>query len=264
MNVPSLFRTLRQASAFGETDPVEAFMATATTTTGAASSTTAAGQDQANPYAGSARRARSGKRKEGHKKKRKRDNRTEEPDPNTQHYNEEQEDNRQQEANRQQADYEQEEDEAQKLLERARFYCQTAEEWRVISQLSPAAVERFVEAKAFEGSQKVAQSVVKIAHYALAQFMDQLSRGNGFVAAEISSDMSLAESLHLELATFAQYLNNRIKILALVGVDVFHGKKRQRRLGGQPPGERLSPIREEINEQEGDGEGAASFVGADE
>lgn len=118
----------------------------------------------------------------------------------------------------------------EQLLAKARVFCASADEWIAIRDLNSPQLEAYLEQKAYENHAKISRGLVQVIHSSLAEVMDQLSRANGHVKQEIRCDLTLAEALHSELANILYLINNRIKIIALLAVDTWNGKQKQRRL----------------------------------
>lgn len=118
----------------------------------------------------------------------------------------------------------------EQLLAKARVFCASADEWIAVRDLNSPQLEAYLEQKAYENHAKISRGLVQVIHSSLAEVMDQLSRANGHVKQEIRCDLTLAEALHSELANILYLINNRIKIIALLAVDTWNGKQKQRRL----------------------------------
>lgn len=61
-----------------------------------------------------------------------------------------------------------------------------------------------------------------------AMILDKLSKGDGYVEAEIKNDLSLKAAMQRELIDYVKLITNRFQILIFSGVNILNGKKRQR------------------------------------
>jgi hypothetical protein len=125
--------------------------------------------------------------------------------------------------------------ERESALHSARHFCSSADEWREVARLRTPELQQWIEQKAFEDYKEIASSLVSAIHYTVAQISDKLSRGNGYVAKEIQSDLSLANAIHMEGSSLFKFINNRMRIMLLLGIDVYQGKKQQRLDGAGTP-----------------------------
>jgi hypothetical protein len=141
------------------------------------------------------------------------------------------EENHEQEERHERADTDQ--NERQTALHKACHFCASADEFKQVARLRTPELQAWLEQKAYENYKEVAQSLVRALHYGLAQVADRVSRGDGYVADQIANDLTLAQAIHMEGSSLFKYINNRMRILLLLSIDVFEGKKKQR-LHGAP------------------------------
>ena len=84
-----------------------------------------------------------------------------------------------------------EEDDIEDLRHKARAYCSSPAEYKRVTKLSRSKLEEFIEEKTWEAAQKVADTFILGLHQGLAQLLDTVAKGGGFVEQEIINDMAL-------------------------------------------------------------------------
>jgi hypothetical protein len=114
------------------------------------------------------------------------------------------------------------------LRSQARVFCASVTEWHIVRKYKAEKLQSFIEEKKYEQSKEIEQAVFDSAHKVLALLMDKISRGDGHVHEQIMRDLSLRKALGEGLQEYIVYLNNKIKIIALLSIDVFNGKNKQR------------------------------------
>lgn len=119
-------------------------------------------------------------------------------------------------------------EEREALFCQARSLCATKGEWSRCQGLGADELRDFVQEKTFQNYQALTQGLVRAVHVGLAQLMDKLSKGDNFVAEEITNDLTLAMAIHEETNVLAKLINNKVRIALLLAMDTFQGKKRQR------------------------------------
>lgn len=133
------------------------------------------------------------------------------------------------EATKSQKRKKEDEDDIEDLRHKARAYCTSPAEYRRVTKLPRSKLEDFIEEKTWEAAQKVADTFILGLHQGLAQLLDSVAKGGGFVEQEIIMDMALRESLQEEAKSIYFLLSNKIKILTLSFLDTLHGKRNQRK-----------------------------------
>ena len=119
------------------------------------------------------------------------------------------------------------------LKKRARLFCKCPEQWRSVSRYNPKRLREFVDEQSWTQEQALHGSIFGFVHKLLGLVMDTISKGDGCVQREIEDDISLRQAIEQEGATFAHYLTNRYKIIALTACDTFNGKRME--IQSRPP-----------------------------
>ena len=114
------------------------------------------------------------------------------------------------------------------LRKRAQLYCACPEQWRSVSRYSADRLAQFVQENEFREQQHLQNQVFDFVQRGLAFLADKLSNGGGYVQQEIENDQSLRSSIVAEAGNFVALLNNKVKLLALLGVDTMTGKMNQK------------------------------------
>ena len=114
------------------------------------------------------------------------------------------------------------------LRKRAQFFCTCAEQWRSVSRYSADRLAQFVQENEYREQQHLQNQVFDFVQRGLAFLADKLSNGGGYVQQEIENDQSLRSSIVAEAGNFVALLNNKVKLLALLGVDTMTGKMNQK------------------------------------
>jgi hypothetical protein len=113
------------------------------------------------------------------------------------------------------------------LRQKARFYCKCPEQWRSVSRYSEKRLTEFVQEKEFNDQQQLYDSIFTFALNVIASGLDIVTHGKGHVRTELENDVSLKQAIEQEGCKFIQFLNNKFKIVALIGIDTFNGKRQQ-------------------------------------
>lgn len=138
------------------------------------------------------------------------------------------------------------------LRNKARYFCVCPEQWRSVSRYSGDRLAQFVQENEFKEQQHLQNQVFDFVQRGLAFLADKLSNGGGYVQQEIENDQSLRTSIVAEAGNFVSLLNNKVKLLALLGVDTMTGKMNQKLQGPQ-----IEDITQEIK----NGNHAPNFFG---
>ena len=138
------------------------------------------------------------------------------------------------------------------LRNKARYFCVCPEQWRSVSRYSGDRLAQFVQENEFKEQQHLQNQVFDFVQRGLAFLADKLSNGGGYVQQEIENDQSLRTSIVAEAGNFVSLLNNKVKLLALLGVDTMTGKMNQKLQGPQ-----IEDITQEIK----NGNNAPNFFG---
>jgi len=113
------------------------------------------------------------------------------------------------------------------LREKAKFYCKNIHEWRVVSKYNQQKLQDYLSDQSFLNSAENYQQCSEIIANVYAFVVDKLSKGDGFVEAEIKNDISLRNSIQKEMVEILKTITNRLQIGLFSVIDVIHGKKRQ-------------------------------------
>lgn len=137
-----------------------------------------------------------------------------------------------------------EDDEEQKraLLHQARGICSDAQEFQTVRKYKVSKLKDWVEMRQFERDRAVGQGMVGRGVQVLGHVIDKVTRGEGYVVAEIQQDEALLECVQSELGDFIKYLNNRIRLCFLLVNDIAAGLAKK-------PRDKESPIIELEKEQ---------------
>ena len=119
------------------------------------------------------------------------------------------------------------------LRNKARYFCVCPEQWRSVSRYSGDRLAQFVQENEFKEQQHLQNQAFDFVQRGLAFLADKLSNGGGYVQQEIENDQSLRTSIVAEAGNFVSLLNNKVKLLALLGVDTMTGKMNQKLQGPQ-------------------------------
>jgi hypothetical protein len=126
------------------------------------------------------------------------------------------------------------------LLNEAKSYCKTSQEFSSLSKMTPKALRVFIDQKSFEKTANLRNSVVEGIHSAYAFLIDKLSKGDGYISDRILQDDNLKDSIQDEIIPIFSYINNKLKIGILSGTHIYNGKMEQRK---------HQPMIEEIHEE---------------
>ena len=150
-------------------------------------------------------------------------------------------------------------EEEPELTKKARFYCKSPEQWKVVSKYRPERLQEFVFEQEFNSQKDLHNSVFTFLHQLVAIVLDTVSKGDGHVQAEIMSDLSLRESLEQEGSQFLTYLTNRARIAALIGIDTFNGKRKE--IASRPPPMHIEEIKNDHTTEETETKGGVQLPG---
>ena len=115
------------------------------------------------------------------------------------------------------------------LRKKARFFCQSPEQWRSVSKYNIVRLKDFIESKEYDQNNKMTTSVFDFIHSTLGIMLDKISQGDGFVEDKIRNDMLLRESIEFEGAEFVRYMNSKMRVIALSLIDTYNGKRQQQK-----------------------------------
>ena len=118
--------------------------------------------------------------------------------------------------------------ELEEMRKRAKSYCTCFEQYNSIRRYSKKRLADWLEQKEFDIDNSLKNSVFSFVTEAYGFVLDKLLKGEGHVAKQVSSDLSLRQALEDEGRNLLMYLSNKSKILVLTGADIYHGKAEQR------------------------------------
>ena len=113
------------------------------------------------------------------------------------------------------------------LKQKARLFAKTPEQWRSVSKYSAVRLKEYVEEHEHRQQQHLYETVFDFSHKILGLMLDKISKGDGYVQREIEADITIRQCIEMELQNWVQFLSNRYKAVACLGIDVVNGKKRQ-------------------------------------
>lgn len=122
-----------------------------------------------------------------------------------------------------------ENEEANALRKRARYFCTSPEQWRCVSKYGDQKIETWVQDQEFQQKKQFQKSVMDGAHRVVATIVDKVSAGDGHVKEQILADESLRQAIHEEGSEWVSFLNNKIKGVILLAIDIVNGKSDQLR-----------------------------------
>ena len=115
----------------------------------------------------------------------------------------------------------------EEMKQKAKLYCKCTEQWKIISKYNPDKLKTWVEEKEFDQIKALHETIFSFATRVIGFGLDKVCRGDDYVNKEIQNDISLMESIEIECADWVQFLSNRFKIVAVLGVDIANGKIKQ-------------------------------------
>lgn len=127
-------------------------------------------------------------------------------------------------------------EEDQDLRKRARFFCSSPEQYKVVAKYNLSKLKEWVQDAEFRQKKELAQTVFDTAHRFLAAGLDKLTRGDGFVESQILNDLTLRQSIEEEGYEYLAYVENKVRLLVLTVLDTVNGKRLQIRAGGGAAG----------------------------
>lgn len=136
-----------------------------------------------------------------------------------------------------------ESEEANDLRKRARYFCSSPEQWRCVSKYGDQKIEAWVQDQEFQQKKQFQKSVMDGAHRVLATIVDKVSAADGHVKEQILADESLRQAIHEEGSEWVSFLNNKIKGVLLLALDVVNGKSNQLRAEPRRPSHVDSSVR---------------------
>ena len=113
------------------------------------------------------------------------------------------------------------------LKQKARLFAKTPEAWRSVSKYSIVRLKEYVEEHEHQQQQHLYETIFDFTHKMVGVVMDKISSADGYVQNEIEADITIRQCIEMELQNWVQFLSNRYKALACLGIDVVNGKKRQ-------------------------------------
>jgi hypothetical protein len=135
----------------------------------------------------------------------------------------------------------------QELKQKARLYCSSAEQWKIVSRYSNERLRDFCDSHEFQKQSELHNTVFSFVQRALALAMDLVSGGDGYVQREIESDLSLRKSIELEAGAFVSLLSNKFQIVSLLAIDSTNGKLNQIR--DRPPPIEITEVKNDPPDQ---------------
>jgi hypothetical protein len=132
--------------------------------------------------------------------------------------------------------------ELEEMRKRAKSYCTCFEQYNSIRRYSKKRLADWLEQKEFDIDNSLKNSVFSFVTEAYGFVLDKVLKADGHVAEQVKNDLSLRQALEDEGRYLLQYLSNKSKVLVLTGVDVFHGKAKQRAIEAEK--EALLPLLE--------------------
>ena len=123
---------------------------------------------------------------------------------------------------------EEKKDDQEEMRQKARLFCQCAEQWKIVSKYNLEKLKAWVQDKEFDQQQALYQTIFDFTQKAIGFGLDLICKGDDFVNQEVQNDISLRTAIQVEAQQWVQFLSNRFKILALISVDIANGKIKQR------------------------------------
>lgn len=121
-----------------------------------------------------------------------------------------------------------ESDEVRELKQKAKYHCKDIKEWRIVSKYSQKKLEEYLQDQTFLEGAKVAQDFGSFITDIYGFVLDKITKGDGFVEAEVKNDLSLRNAIQRELIEYVKHITNRLQVVIFSGADVLQGKKKQR------------------------------------
>ena len=117
--------------------------------------------------------------------------------------------------------------EIETLRQKARLFAKTPEAWRSVSKYGLTRLREYVEEREHQQTQHLYETVFDFTHRMIGFVLDKGTKGDGYVQSEIDADITIRQCIETEMQNWVQYLSNRYKAVACIGIDVVNGKKRQ-------------------------------------
>lgn len=118
-------------------------------------------------------------------------------------------------------------DDKTELKQRARKFCKTIEEWDAIKDSSASQLTDFINEQEFIRQKQISANVFDASYKMFSTIVDKISMGDTYVYEQVANDLSLRVAIEEEFSEYLQFLTNRLRIAALLMVDVFQGKRTQ-------------------------------------
>ena len=113
------------------------------------------------------------------------------------------------------------------LKQKARLFCKTPEAWRSVSKYSATRLKEYVEEHEHQQQQHLYETIFDFTQKMIGVVTDKIGGADGYVQNEIETDITIRQCIEMEMQNWVQFLSNRYKALACLGIDVVNGKKRQ-------------------------------------
>lgn len=118
-------------------------------------------------------------------------------------------------------------DELRELKHKAKYHCRDIKEWRVISKYNKKKLEEYLNDQTFLEGSEIARNFGDFATDFYGFVLDKLTKGDGYVEAEIKNDLTLKSAVQRELVEYVKHITNRIQIFVFSSINVVNGKKKQ-------------------------------------
>jgi len=116
------------------------------------------------------------------------------------------------------------------LLHAARGVTPTTDEWSKVRKYNISKLRDYVELRRFERDRAVGEGMIGRGVQLAAKMFDKLLKADGHVEREIVTDQALLECVQSELGDIIKFLNNKVKILFLLGNDTLSGLAKKPRV----------------------------------
>ena len=121
-------------------------------------------------------------------------------------------------------------EEKKTLLHAARGVTPTTDEWSKVRKYNISKLRDYVELRRFERDRAVGEGMIGRGVQLAAKMFDKLLKADGHVEKEIVTDQALLECVQSELGDIIKFLNNKVKILFLLGNDTLSGLSKKPRV----------------------------------
>lgn len=116
------------------------------------------------------------------------------------------------------------------LLHAARGVTPTTDEWSKVRKYNISKLRDYVELRHFERDRAVGEGMIGRGVQLAAKMFDKLLKAEGYVEKEIVTDQALLECVQSELGDIIKFLNNKVRILFLLGNDTLSGLSKKPRV----------------------------------